>query len=202
MGIAICSLLPNPGTTLNFAAMDNGIRKLAMDELNRKTAEDFKSAPKNPVMVVLDNVRSMHNVGSVFRTADAFLLEGIYLCGYTPQPPHRDIHKTALGATETVHWQYFPTTIAAVQSLKEQGYKLYAAEQVTGSIPLHRFELPTDAPVAILFGNEVEGVSADVLPLMDAFVEIPQLGTKHSLNISVAAGIVLWEMVKALAGKR
>ena len=166
-----------------------------MDELGRLSVNEFKEAPKNPVMVVLDNIRSMHNVGSVFRTADAFLAEGICLCGYTPQPPHRDIHKTALGATETVDWIYFPTTLEAIQALKERGYKVYAIEQVEGSVSLEKFS-HTDQSIAIVFGNEVEGVDSEVLKLCDGCIEIPQLGMKHSLNISVAAGIVLWELVR------
>lgn len=167
-----------------------------MDELGRMSVDEFRRAKKNPFMLVLDNIRSMHNVGSVFRTADAFLAEGICLCGYTPQPPHRDIHKTALGATETVDWIYFSTTLEAVKALKERGYKIFAVEQAEGSISLERFE-GTDAKIAVVFGNEVEGVNADVLPLCDGCIEIPQLGMKHSLNISVAAGIVLWELVRS-----
>lgn len=171
------------------------MRKLSMDELGRMSVDAFKQAEKNPVMVVLDNIRSMHNVGSVFRTADAFLAEGICLCGYTPQPPHRDIHKTALGATETVDWIYFPTTLDAVRALKEKGYRVYAIEQVENSIPLQHFSRG-NAKIALVFGNEVEGVDAAVLPLCDGSIEIPQYGMKHSLNVSVAAGIVLWEMVR------
>jgi 23S rRNA (guanosine2251-2'-O)-methyltransferase len=172
------------------------MRKLSMDELNRKSVHEFKESEKMPLVVVLDNIRSMHNVGSVFRTADAFLLQGIYLCGYTPQPPHRDIHKTALGATETVHWEYSATTVAAVQQLKEEGFKVYAIEQVAGSIPLHQFDAAAHLPLAVVFGNEVSGVEEEVLKLCDGSIEIPQFGMKHSLNISVAAGIVLWELVR------
>jgi 23S rRNA (guanosine2251-2'-O)-methyltransferase len=169
------------------------MRKLSMDELGRMSVEDFKQSPKNPVMVVLDNIRSMHNVGSVFRTADAFLAEGICLCGYTPQPPHRDIHKTALGATETVDWMYFPSTVEAVNQLRDQGYRLLAVEQAEGSISLEKFSAGEEK-IAVIFGNEVGGVDADVIALCDGCIEIPQLGTKHSLNISVAAGIVLWKL--------
>jgi 23S rRNA (guanosine2251-2'-O)-methyltransferase len=176
------------------------MRKLTMDELGRMSVDEFKQAPKNPVMVVLDNIRSMHNVGSVFRTADAFLAEGICLCGYTPQPPHRDIHKTALGATETVDWMYFSTTLEAVQALKERGYRIYAVEQTEGSTSLERFT-PSDRKIAVVFGNEVEGVNAEILPLCDGYIEIPQMGMKHSLNISVAAGIVLWEIVRGTINK-
>lgn len=167
-----------------------------MDELNRKTVAEFRESDKIPVIVVLDNIRSMHNVGSVFRTADAFLLQGVYLCGYTPQPPHRDIHKTALGATETVHWKYFATTREAVQELREAGYQLWAVEQVENSIPLNSFNANQQAPLAVVFGNEVSGVEAEIIKACDGCIEIPQLGMKHSLNISVAAGIVLWELVR------
>lgn len=170
------------------------MRKLSMDELNRKSVEGFKQANKKPIVVVMDNIRSMHNVGSVFRTADAFLIEAICLCGYTPQPPHRDINKTALGATETVDWLYFENTTAAIDELKKQGYKIYAIEQTEGSISLESITA-VDSKTALVFGNEVEGVSDEVIKLADAYIEIPQLGMKHSLNISVAAGIVLWQFV-------
>lgn len=167
-----------------------------MEELNRKSVTEFKQSEKFPVIVVLDNIRSMHNVGSVFRTADAFLLEGIYLCGYTPQPPHRDINKTALGATETVEWKYYPDTIAAVKELKEEGYKIFAIEQVENSIMLDKFSVDAIEKMAVVFGNEVSGVDESVIKECDGCIEIPQLGMKHSLNISVAAGIVLWELVR------
>lgn len=172
------------------------MRKLSMDELGRKSVEDFKQATKTPVIAVLDNIRSMHNVGSVFRTADAFLIEGICLCGFTPQPPHRDIHKTALGATETVHWIYKATTMEAVLELIAQGYKLYGIEQTVGSISLEQFSFGAGEKLAIVFGNEVTGVDQEVLKLCDGAIEIPQLGMKHSLNISVAAGIVLWKLAE------
>lgn len=165
-----------------------------MAELNRMSVEDFKTSNKKKVIAVLDNVRSMHNVGSVFRTADAFLIEAIFLCGYTPQPPHRDINKTALGATETVDWIYFENTTQAIETLKANGYKVLAIEQVDNSVALNNIAA-TNSPVALVFGNEVEGVSNEALQLVDGSVEIPQLGTKHSLNISVAAGIVLWQFV-------
>jgi len=170
------------------------MRKLSMDELGRKTVEEFKQAKKNPVIAMLDNIRSMHNVGSVFRTADAFLIEAVCLCGYTPQPPHRDIHKTALGATETVDWLYYHHAIDAVNDLKQQGYKVFGIEQAEGSIPLDKFSIPPGEKIAVIFGNEVEGVQTEVLKLCDGCIEIPQFGMKHSLNISVAAGIVLWEL--------
>lgn len=172
------------------------MRKLGMEELNRKSVHEFKASEKIPLVVVLDNIRSMHNVGSVFRTADAFLLQGIYLCGYTPQPPHRDIHKTALGATETVDWKYFNTTVQALESLKDEGYTLIAVEQAENSIPLHVFSKSEYDKLAVVFGNEVSGVDNEALKICDACIEIPQFGMKHSLNISVAAGIVLWEMVR------
>jgi tRNA G18 (ribose-2'-O)-methylase SpoU len=168
-----------------------------MEELGRMSVDAFRESAKNPVMIVLDNIRSMHNVGSVFRSADAFLAQGICLCGYTPQPPHRDIHKTALGATETVDWLYFATTLEAVKDLREKGYTVYAVEQAEGSIPLQAFTV-ADAKTAIVFGNEVGGVDAEVLALCHGCIEIPQLGTKHSLNISVAAGIVLWKLSERL----
>jgi len=174
------------------------MRKLSMDELGRKSVDEFKESRKNPIVVVLDNIRSMHNVGSVFRTADAFLIEAICLCGYTPQPPHRDIHKTALGATETVDWFYFSGTTDAVAALKQKEYKIFAVEQAVGSISLENFEMNTDDKVAVVFGNEVEGVDSKVLELSDGCIEIPQFGMKHSLNISVAAGIVLWKLSEPL----
>lgn len=170
--------------------------KKSMQDLERKSVEEFRKAEKSPIVIVLDNVRSMHNVGSVFRSADAFLATGIYLCGYTPVPPHRDIQKTALGATETVHWKYFPTTLDAIRALREEGYGIYAVEQVTDSLPLNRLEIDPEEKMAIVLGNEVSGVAAEVIAACDASLEIPQLGMKHSLNISVAAGIVLWELMR------
>jgi tRNA G18 (ribose-2'-O)-methylase SpoU len=149
-----------------------------------------------PVVVVLDNIRSMHNVGSVFRTADAFLIQGIYLCGYTPQPPHRDIQKTALGATETVEWKYFQDIRLALRELKEEGHRVYAVEQVENSLPLQELARRHSGKMVVVFGNEVSGVGEEALKLCDGSVEIPQWGMKHSLNISVAAGIVLWELAR------
>lgn len=172
------------------------MRKRSMEDLGRKTVDKARGTEKMPLILVLDNVRSMHNVGSVFRSADAFLIRGLYLCGYTPRPPHRDIHKTALGATETVSWQYFPTTREALGSLKADGFEIFAVEQVEESIPLQRFAGRSKTPLALVFGNELSGVGEEVLPLCDGAVEIPQWGMKHSLNISVAAGIVLWELVR------
>lgn len=175
------------------------MRKLNMDELNRKSVEEFKGSEKIPVVVILDNIRSMHNVGSVFRTADAFLLKAIYLCGFTPQPPHRAIHKTALGATETVDWKYFSEAAVAVEELHREGYCIFAIEQVEKSISLHQFKTGEYEKLAVVFGNEVTGVGENVLKLCDGSIEIPQFGMKHSLNISVAAGIVLWELVRTRA---
>jgi 23S rRNA (guanosine2251-2'-O)-methyltransferase len=172
------------------------MRKLRMDELPRKTKTAFQHARKLPVILLLENIRSMHNVGSVFRTADAFLAEAIYLCGYTPRPPHRDIHKTALGATETVVWKYFETALDAVNSLKSAGYRIVAIEQVSGSTALQDFKLVSGEKAALVFGNEVQGVSEELLDKCDSGIEIPQFGMKHSLNVSVAAGIVLWELVR------
>ncbi|WP_073083866.1 RNA methyltransferase [Chitinophaga jiangningensis] len=170
------------------------MRKLSMDELGRKTVEEFKAADKTPIVLVLDNIRSMHNVGSVFRTADAFLIQGIILCGYTPVPPHRDIHKTALGATETVEWQYASTTMEAVISLRDAGYQVMAIEQAVNSLALDKFTPPTGQPLALVFGNEVSGVDGEVMKVVDGCIEIPQLGMKHSLNISVTTGIVVWDI--------
>jgi 23S rRNA (guanosine2251-2'-O)-methyltransferase len=168
------------------------MRKLSMEELGRLSAEEAKTTTKLPLVVVLDNVRSMHNVGSVFRTSDAFLVERIILCGFTPQPPHRDIHKTALGATETVAWSYAPNTIEAAQALRKQGYMLVAIEQTSESQQLSDFAWDGKKPLALIFGNEVEGVQQAMIDGCDAAIEIPQAGSKHSLNISVAAGIVLY----------
>ncbi len=172
------------------------MRKLRMEELNRKTVEEFRGAEKIPVMVVLDNIRSAHNVGSVFRTADAFLLQGIHLCGYTAYPPNRHLDKTALGSTETVSWKHFPTALESVRSLKEEGFTICAAEQVEQSIALQDASFLFDRKLAVIFGNEVEGIQPEILDLCDVSLEIPQAGMKHSLNISVAAGIILWEMVR------
>ena len=172
------------------------MRKLGMDELGRLSVNEFRQSEKMPVVVVLDNIRSMHNVGSVFRTADAFLIQGIYLCGYTPQPPHRDIHKTALGATDTVSWKYFRDIGEALQELKGEGYKIFAVEQVENSVPLQEFAAQHSGKTVVVFGNEVSGVGEEALRFCDGSVEIPQWGMKHSLNVSVAAGIVLWELVR------
>jgi len=176
------------------------MRKLTMDELGRKSVEDFKMANKKPIVVVMDNIRSMHNVGSVFRTSDGFLIDGICLCGFTPQPPHRDIHKTALGATETVDWVYYENTVTAVEELKQRGFKVYAIEPTAGSIRLEQFKQlhpqVANESMAFIFGNEVDGVDQKVIAQCDGVIEIPQWGMKHSLNISVAAAIVIWEFVR------
>ena len=171
------------------------MRQLTMPELNRLPLNDFREAPKSPVVLVLDNVRSLHNVGAVFRTADAFALEKIYLCGVTGQPPHREITKTALGSTESVAWEHAPTTLGAVLQLQAAGYQLVAVEQTTASVPLPQFQPAPGQPLALVLGNEVFGVDDEVLALCAAAVEIPQLGTKHSLNVSVAAGVVLWDIL-------
>ena len=167
-----------------------------MDELNRADAGTVPEASRFPVYLVLDDVRSMHNVGSAFRTADAFNAKGIYLCGYTPRPPHRDIHKTALGATETVPWTYEENISATLEALRKEGYRIWAVEQVHNSISLQDIHFPLHEKIALIFGNEVTGVSDTALALCEGCIEIPQWGTKHSLNISVTVGVVLWELVK------
>ncbi len=174
------------------------MRKLKNEELERKSVADFRRSEKSPIAIVLDNVRSMNNIGSVFRTSDAFLVEKIYLCGITATPPHRDIHKTALGATETVAWQYFESVEMCIEKLKAENYEIVAIEQTTNSQNLHSFTLDKFAKYALIFGNEVDGVSENVMPLCDFSIEIPQLGHKHSLNISVSAGIVLWDFISKL----
>ncbi|MCU0474100.1 MAG: RNA methyltransferase [Bacteroidales bacterium] len=172
------------------------MRKLQNEELGRITPEQFKRSEKSPFVIVLDNIRSQSNVGSVFRTADAFLTESIYICGITAVPPHREIQKTALGATESVAWKYFKETIEAVRELKSRGYKIVGIEQVEGSVSLGDFEVKEGIRYALVFGHEVNGVDQAVLDTCDHVVEIPQFGTKHSFNIAVSAGIVLWEMNK------
>jgi len=168
-----------------------------MDELNRKSPEEFKEAAKVPIIIVLDNVRSMNNVGSVFRTADAFLLQAIYLCGVTATPPHREIQKTALGATETVTWKHFSTTIDAINDLRKEGFTIYAVEQAENSTMLDNIK-PDSKKIALVFGNEINGVDQGVLDITDACIEIPQYGTKHSINLAVSVGIVVWEIFKKL----
>ena len=170
------------------------MRKLKLDELNRLSVEDFKSIQKLPVVVVLDNVRSMHNIGSIFRTADGFAVEKICLCGITAQPPHREIEKTALGATQSVKWDYFETPLQAIEQLRNKGYQVIAVEQAEKSIMLQNFKPVESQKYALVFGNEVNGVSEEVMKNIDACIEIPQFGTKHSFNIVVSAGIVLWDL--------
>ena len=172
------------------------MRKLKIAELKRLSPEDFKQTKKTPLIVILDNVRSLHNVGSVFRTSDAFLIEAIYLCGITATPPHAEIHKTALGAENTVEWQYFEHTLDAVLQLKQRNYHILAVEQAENSIPLDKFRLENHR-YAVIFGNEVKGIDQAIMDQCDACIEIPQFGTKHSLNVSVAAGIAIWEIFKA-----
>lgn len=175
------------------------MRKLKLDELGRVSVDQFKSAEKLPVCIVLDNIRSLHNVGSAFRTADAFKVEKIFLTGITGTPPHREIHKTALGATESVQWQYDSEAAVAVQRLKEEGYTIVIVEQTSQSLPLQKFNILPKGRYCLVFGNEVNGVSEAVISLADTALEIPQEGTKHSLNISVCLGIVVWEIFKKIA---
>lgn len=167
-----------------------------MSELGRMNPEEFRAAEKTPLVFVLDRVRSMNNVGSVFRTADSFRLAGIYLCGITPQPPHREIHKTALGATETVEWIHYTDSLEAIRTLKEQGYIIICAEQVANSRKLNEVAFNREDKFAVVLGNEVDGVDQHIIDMADFCVEIPQAGTKHSLNISVAAGIIAWEVYR------
>ena len=167
-----------------------------MAELGRKSVEEFKQSNKFPIIIVLENIRSAYNVGSVFRTADAFLIEAIYIVGYSAKPPHKEIKKTALGAEETVEWKYFKTTTEAIDQLKKQGYNIYAAEQAEGSYKLNAIQVEQDEKIAVLFGNEVTGVEQSSISQCGGCIEIPQLGMKHSLNIATAAGVVLWEFVR------
>ncbi|SHI80721.1 RNA methyltransferase [Aquimarina spongiae] len=169
-------------------------RKLKNRELDRKTIEEFKSSDKTPLIIILDNIRSLNNIGSVFRTADAFLIKKIYLCGITATPPHKDIQKTALGATDTVSWEYQKDTIELVTSLKSQGIKILSIEQAENAEMLDQFTPETDRQYALVFGNEVKGVQQEVVSSSDTVLEIPQFGTKHSLNISVSAGVVIWDL--------
>ena len=172
------------------------MRKLSMEELNRLSKEDFEKAEKLPIIIVLDNIRSLSNVGAFFRTADAFRIEELLLCGITARPPHREIHKTALGADETMKWRYFETTEAACRQLKEEGYRIFAVEQIEGSIPMQDYEFSKQT--AFVLGNEVEGVSEEALPYCEGAIELPQVGTKHSINVSVCAGIVMWKAFEQL----
>jgi tRNA G18 (ribose-2'-O)-methylase SpoU len=172
------------------------MRKLKNEELDRKSIEEFKNSEKTPFTIVLDNIRSLNNIGSVFRTADAFMIEQIFLCGITACPPHNDIRKTALGATESVNWQYFENTEDAVSLLKQQNYIVSSVEQAENSIMLQDFNIEKNKKYALIFGNEVKGVQQKIVSMSNNCIEIPQEGTKHSLNISVSAGIVIWDLFK------
>ena len=174
------------------------MRKLKLDELNRATVDEFKTQDKLPVAVVLDNVRSMHNIGSIFRTSDGFAVDKICLCGITAQPPHREIEKTALGATQSVNWEYFETPLQAVEQLRKDGFHILAIEQAENSTMLNAYNPVPGEKYALIFGNEVNGVSDEVMEVIDACIEIPQFGTKHSFNIVVSAGIVLWDFFAKL----
>jgi tRNA G18 (ribose-2'-O)-methylase SpoU len=169
-------------------------RKLKNSELQRISAEEYKLSEKTPLIVILDNIRSLNNIGSVFRTADAFLIKKIYLCGITAQPPHRDIHKTALGASDSVDWEYVENITELIQNIRKQKIDILSIEQSEDSIPLNEFMVKNDTTYAVVFGNEVKGVSQEVVSSSDAVIEIPQWGTKHSLNISVSAGVVIWDL--------
>ncbi len=174
------------------------MRKITNEELGRPSVEEFMAMEKLPVVVVLDNVRSMQNVGAFFRTGDAFAVERILLCGITATPPARDIHKTALGAEQTVSWEYLPTTLEAVEQLQTAGYRILAVEQVEGAVMLDQFRIEEGVKYALVFGNEVMGVDQTVVDCCDGAIEIPQIGTKHSINVSVSGGVVLWEIFKQL----
>lgn len=174
------------------------MKKLKNSELNRISIDEYKAAEKTPFVVVLDNIRSLNNIGSVFRTSDGFRLEAVYLCGITAQPPHREIQKTALGATESVHWKYFKETTDAIIELKNSGYQIFAIEQAKDSYKLGEFTPDFTRKCAFIFGNEVKGVQQKVIDISDGCLEIPQYGTKHSFNISITVGIVLWEMFQRL----
>jgi tRNA G18 (ribose-2'-O)-methylase SpoU len=175
------------------------MRKLANSELERKNINEFKDAKKTPIIIILDDIRSLHNIGSVFRTSDAFLIEKIYLCGITATPPNKEIHKTALGATETVEWEYQKNILDVITKLKAHKVAIYAIEQVENSTLLQDFKVDLNKKYALVFGNEVKGVSQEAIQLCKGVIEIPQLGTKHSLNISVSAGIVVWDLFQKLS---
>ncbi|MDL1913855.1 MAG: RNA methyltransferase [Bergeyella sp.] len=174
-------------------------KKLKLEALNRVDLETFRLLKKNPITLVLDNIRSMHNVGAFFRTADAFLVEKILLTGITPRPPHREIHKAALGATESVEWSYSENIVSALECLKRENYKILGIEQATRSVFLQKYVISADQKYALVFGNEVEGISENALEFCDGCIEIAQSGTKHSLNVSVCGGIVMWEFYKAFS---
>lgn len=172
------------------------MRKLSMAELGRKSVEEFKASEKTPIILILENIRSAYNVGSVFRTSDAFLVQAIYIIGYSAKPPHKEIKKTALGAEETVSWKYFKTSEEAIADVRLEGFNVYAAEQAEGSFKLNAIGFESEEKIAVVFGNEVTGVEQSTIALCDGCLEIPQLGMKHSLNIATAAGVVLWELVR------
>lgn len=174
------------------------MRKLANSELERKNIDEFKQAQKTPIIIILDDIRSLHNIGSVFRTSDAFLIEKIYLCGITATPPNKEIHKTALGATDTVAWEYQKEVLKVIEQLKADNFSVFAIEQVENSVMLNDFEVEKGKKYALIFGNEVKGVSQQAIEKCDGVIEIPQLGTKHSLNISVSTGIVVWDLFTKL----
>jgi 23S rRNA (guanosine2251-2'-O)-methyltransferase len=174
-------------------------KKLKLEELGRIDVETFKNTQKIPLVIILDSVRSMHNVGAIFRTGDAFLIEKVVLCGITPQPPHREIHKAALGATESVDWIYEQDINVAIENLKKENFNIIGIEQTSDSQMISDFEIKSDEKYSLILGNEVDGISDDALPNVDVFLEIPQLGTKHSLNVSVCGGIVIWEFAKNLS---
>jgi len=197
----LLSLSPKVRNFTEFKLILENMRKLGIQELNRISTEEFKEVDKMPLVVVLDNVRSLHNVGSVFRTSDAFLVQSIYLCGITSVPPNAEIHKTALGAEFSVNWKYFERTQDAVSALKAEGYYVYSVEQVEGSVMLPTLKLETGKKYAVIMGNEVKGVQQDVVDMSDACIELPQYGTKHSLNVSVTTGIVIWDFFKQIGHK-
>ena len=174
------------------------MRKLENSELDRKSVEAFKESEKTPIILVLDDIRSLHNIGSVFRTSDAFLIEKIYLCGITATPPNKEIHKTALGATETVAWEHYDSVLEVIETLKKENVMTLAIEQVESAIFLQDFKVEKDKKYALVFGNEVYGVSQEAVAICDGCIEIPQLGTKHSLNIAVSAGIVVWDLFQKI----
>lgn len=173
-------------------------RKILNSELDRKSVDEFRNSEKTPIILILDDIRSLNNIGSVFRTADAFLVEKIYLCGITATPPNKEIHKTALGATDTVEWSYFQHIEDAILELKSENIQVWSIEQVENAVMLNEFKVKENQKYALIFGNEVKGVSEKAIELSDGYIEIPQLGTKHSLNISVSAGIVIWDFVSKM----
>lgn len=183
---------------INFVIQNGPMRKLKNSELNRLDIADFKEAEKIPLIVILDNIRSLNNIGSVFRTSDAFVVEKIYLCGITAIPPHKDIHKTALGATDSVDWEYVEDTLTLVSELQKKGVEIASIEQAESSVMLQEFEISKNKKYAIVMGNEVKGVQQSVVSASDHCIEIPQFGTKHSLNISVTTGIVLWSFLEKM----